>query len=43
MIYSLEVAQLGRCITDGEKPFVSPEFSIMNAGAMDTVLEAIGY
>ena len=41
--YKMEVEQLGRCITDGEAPFVSPEFSIMNAEAMDIVLKAIGY
>jgi len=41
--YSLEVMQLGRCITDGEKPRVSPEFSIKNAATVDDVLNAIGY
>lgn len=41
--YQLEVEQLGRCITDGETPHVSPEFSIMNAEAMDMALKAIGY
>lgn len=41
--YCLEVEQLGRCITDGEKPHVSPEFSIMHARTLDKVLEAIGY
>lgn len=41
--YQLEVEQLGKCIIDGEKPHVSPEFSIKNAQAMDLVLEAIGY
>lgn len=41
--YCLEVEQLGRCITDGEKPYVSPEFSIMHARTLDKVLEAIGY
>lgn len=41
--YRLEVEQLGRCITDGEKPHVSEEFSLMNARTMDKVLDAIGY
>lgn len=41
--YQLEVEQLGRCITDNETPYVSPEFSIMNAKNMDVVLEAMGY
>lgn len=41
--YSLEVAQLGRCITDGEKPHVSKEFSILNSEVLGRVLEAAGY
>lgn len=41
--YRLEVEQLGRCITDGETPHVSPEFSVMNAELIDMVLKAIGY
>lgn len=41
--YSLEVEQLGRCITDGEKPFVTEDFSIMNAKVIDMTLAAIGY
>jgi len=41
--YRLEVEQLGRCITDGELPHVSAEFSIMNARTLDKVLAAIGY
>ncbi len=41
--YSLEVEQLGKCILENEKPYVSPEFSVQNAKAMDMLLEAIGY
>lgn len=41
--YQLEVEQLGRCITDGEAPYVSPEFSVKNAKAIDIALEAIKY
>ena len=41
--YRLEVEQLGRCITEGEKPRVSPEFSIRCARTMDRILREIGY
>ena len=41
--YSLEVAQLGRCITDGETPHVSHEFTISNAEILDKILMTIGY
>ncbi len=41
--YSLEVAQLGRCIADGEQPHVSAEFTLANARTLDKVLAAIGY
>lgn len=41
--YALEVEQLGRCITDGEQPHVSHDFSRMNARVMDRILEKIGY
>ena len=41
--YALEVEQLGRCIAEGETPWVSAEFSVMNARTMDRVLKAIGY
>ncbi|QNM05419.1 Gfo/Idh/MocA family protein [Qiania dongpingensis] len=41
--YSLEVAQLGRCITEGEAPHVSKEFTLNLARTMDRLLEAIGY
>lgn len=41
--YQLEVEQLGRCVANGEEPYVSPDFSIKNAEAMDVALNAIGY
>lgn len=41
--YKLEVEQLGRCITDGEKPHVSHEFTMLNARVMDRILEKMGY
>lgn len=41
--YSLEVAQLGRCITDGEQPHISREFSMKNALLMEKILKIIGY
>ena len=41
--YRLEVEQLGRCILDGEQPYVSEEFSCMNARVLDMVLDAISY
>lgn len=41
--YSLEVEQLSRCILHGEKPFITPEFSIKNAALMDMVFSEIGY
>jgi predicted dehydrogenase len=41
--YALEVEQLGRCIREGEKPHVSPEFSIKNAELLDALLETVGF
>ncbi len=41
--YSLEIEQLGRCILSGEKPHISPEFSIRNAELIDSVLKEIGF
>ena len=41
--YCMEVEQLGRCILGGEKPHVTPEFSIKNAELIDSVLREIGY
>lgn len=41
--YKLEVEQLGRCITDGETPHVSNEFTVKNARTLDRILEIIHY
>lgn len=41
--YMLECEQMGRCIENGEKPHVTPEFSIKNAEYLDMILKAIGY
>lgn len=41
--YALEVEQMGRCITAGEKPHVSEEFTLKNARVLEQVLAAIGY
>ena len=41
--YSLEIAQMCRCINGEETPHVSPEFSIKNAKLMDRVFEEIRY
>lgn len=41
--YGLEVEQMGRCITEGEKPYVSNEFTIKNAKLLDSILDTIGY
>ncbi|MBO4337743.1 MAG: Gfo/Idh/MocA family oxidoreductase [Lachnospiraceae bacterium] len=41
--YSLEITQLGRCILNGEKPHITPEFSLKNAELMDEVFEQTGY
>ncbi|MCR5733118.1 MAG: Gfo/Idh/MocA family oxidoreductase [Lachnospiraceae bacterium] len=41
--YMLEIKQLGACIENGEKPHVSPEFSIKNAMLMDQILFGTGY
>ncbi|MBO4457391.1 MAG: Gfo/Idh/MocA family oxidoreductase [Butyrivibrio sp.] len=41
--YSLEIAQMCRCINGVETPHVSPEFSIKNAELMDKILTEIGY
>ena len=41
--YKLEVEQLGRCITDGEKPHVSEEFTLRNAKLLEDILNVIGY
>lgn len=41
--YCLEVEQLGRCITDGELPHISEDFSMKNARLMEKILNIIGY
>ena len=41
--YRLEVEQLGRCIAEGESPFVTKEFSLQCARTTDRILKAIGY
>jgi len=41
--YMLEVEQFGRCISDGEKPFVTEEFSVKNAELIDRILDVINY
>lgn len=41
--YQLEIEQLGRCVRNGEKPWVGKDFSIRCAGVMDAVLSEIGY
>lgn len=41
--YALEIEQLSRCILYGEKPHVTPEFSIMNAELIDRLLAEMGY
>ena len=41
--YSLEIEQMGRCILNEEKPFITEEFSLKNAKLIDTVLSKIGF
>ncbi len=41
--YRLEVEQLGRCITDGETPWVTAEFTQANGRVMEKILSCIGY
>ncbi len=41
--YSLEIAQMCRCISGDETPYVTPEFSIKNAQLMDRILKEIRY
>ena len=41
--YALESSQFGRCIENGESPFVTSDFSIKNAKLLDRILEKIGY
>jgi hypothetical protein len=41
--YSLEIENLSRCILYGEKPHITPAFSIRNAELIDRILGEIGY
>ncbi len=41
--YSLEIAQMCRCIHGEETPHITPEFSIKNAELMDKIFMEIGY
>ena len=41
--YGLEIEQFGRCITDGEIPFVSNDFTVMNAKVVEKIHKTIGY
>ncbi len=41
--YSLETAQLGRSVLEGEIQRVTPEFSVKNAEIIDRLLESCGY
>jgi len=41
--YTLEIEDMNKCITLGEKPLITKEFSIYNAKLIDEVLNAIGY
>lgn len=41
--YALEVENLSRAIMGLEKPLVTEEFSVKNAGLMDTILAEIGF
>lgn len=41
--YMLEVEQLGRCILNGEKPFVTNDFTKKVSRTLDKVLRAINY
>lgn len=41
--YRLEAEQLGRCITDGEMPWVPASFTAANGRTMERILACIGY
>ena len=41
--YRLEVEQLGRCILEGEQPWVSAEFTAANGQLLEKILHCIGY
>ena len=38
--YMLEIEQFGRCILDGERPYVSKEETLLNAGILDRAFRA---
>lgn len=40
--YSLEVEQLGRCILNGEKPYITEEFSLQVATVIEDVRKRLG-
>ncbi len=41
--YALEFEQFGRCLLAGEKPHITPGFSLKNAELIDTLLREAGY
>ena len=41
--YSLEIAQMCKCVSGEDTPFITPEFSIKNAKLMDKIFIEIGY
>ncbi len=41
--YQLEFEQFGRCVTDGETPYISEEFSMKNIKMMEETLQKVGY
>lgn len=41
--YCLEVEQFGRCILDGEKPYVTEEFTLKNLRTLERILAEVGY
>ncbi len=41
--YSLEAEHLSHCILKGEKPVITPEYSIRNAELLDALLADMGY
>ena len=41
--YLLEIEQMSRCILYGDKPYITPEFSLKNAKLIDEILDLIGY
>lgn len=41
--YCLEVEQFGRCIKNGEVPYLTEKFSVDMADTVDEILKQIGY